>query len=588
MKDGQIINDMTVMVGGRAGDGSLASGEILARVFAKMGLEICTIKDFPSNIRGLPTNYTIRCGEHIFLSRKNQIDVLIALDEVAAERHIHELDKNGIIIYDSSYGDLKDDLEIDSIHKYLVPMEKMAIDNLGGASGRIFKNIIALGVLGEIVGLDNNIVRETIKEIFGKKGKDVVDKDYRAYRMGADYFSSNLIKKDPYKLERKRKKNRLFMSGDEAIGLGALASGCRFYAGYPITPATEIMEWCANIFPKYNGVVVQTEDEISAVHMVIGASYCGVRSMTGTSGPGASLMTEAIGLAAMTETPLIIMHGQRAAPGTGLPTKSEQSDIEHVLYSTHGDFPRIILSPGTIEEAFYFISKAFNLAEVYQCPVIFLSEQVLCQNKKTVKELDLDRISIDRGKLLKKEDLLDSKDYKRYQFTEDGVSPRAIPSIENGIFEANSNEHDEYGGTSEDPKNRIMMMNKRLRKLDIAKKDIIDPKFFGAKRANIGLIGIGSTYGPIMEAVEQLEKQRYRIKYMQIRMLQPFPKDSVKKFVDKCKRVYVVENNATGQLSRQILFRLGVSKYKKKFRSIVKYNGKSFRPIEIINEVRKK
>jgi len=588
MKDSQIINDMAVMVGGRAGDGSLASGEILARVFAKMGLEVCTIKDFPSNIRGLPTNYTIRCGENIFLSRKNQIDVLIALDEVAAERHIHELDKKGIIIYDSSNGDLKGDLEIGQVHKYLVPMEKMAIDNLGGSSGRIFKNIIALGVLGKIVGLDNNIVRETIKEIFGKKGKDVVDKDYRAYRMGADYFSSNLIKKDPYELEKKRKKNRLFMSGDEAIGLGALVSGCRFYAGYPITPATEIMEWCANIFPKYNGVVIQTEDEISAVHMVIGASYCGVRSMTGTSGPGAALMTEAIGLAAMTETPLIIMHGQRAAPGTGLPTKSEQSDIEHVLYSTHGDFPRIIISPGTIEEAFYFISKAFNLAEIYQCPVIFLSEQVLCQNKKTVKELDLERIVIDRGKLLKKEDLLDSKDYKRYQFTEDGISPRAIPSIENGIFEANSNEHDEYGGTSEDPMNRINMMNKRLRKLDIAKKDVIDPKIFGAKRAKIGIIGIGSTYGPIREAVEQLEKQRYRVKYLQIRMLLPFPKDAVKEFVDKCKKVYVVENNATGQLSRQILFRLGVSKYQKKFRRIVKYNGKSFRPIEIIKEVRKK
>lgn len=588
MKDSQIINDLAVMIGGRAGDGSLASGEILARVFAKMGLEVCTIKDFPSNIRGLPTNYTIRCGEHIFLSRKNQIDVLIALDEVAAERHAHELADNGVMIYDSSYGELKDDLDKVSVNKYSVPMEKIAIDKLGGSSGRIFKNILALGVLGELIGLDNNIVRETIKEIFGKKGKDIVDKDYQAYKIGAEHFSTNFTKKDPYRLEKRKKKNRLFMSGDEAIGLGALASGCRFYAGYPITPATEIMEWCANIFPKFNGVVIQTEDEISAVHMVIGASYCGVRAMTGTSGPGASLMTEAVGLAAMTETPLVIMHGQRAAPGTGLPTKSEQSDIEHVLYSTHGDFPRIIISPGTIEEAFYFISKAFNLAETYQCPVIFLSEQVLCQNKKTVKELDLDKINIDRGKLLKHSDLPGLKDYKRYQFSDDGISPRSIPSIENGIFEANSNEHDEYGGTSEDPENRIKMMNKRLMKLDVAKKDIIDPKIFGEKKGKIGIIGIGSTYGPIMEAIEYLEKQHFRIKYMQIRMLQPFPTESLKKFVDKCKRVYVVENNATGQLSRQILFRLGISKYQKKFRRIIKYNGKSFRPDEIIKEVRKK
>ncbi len=587
-RNGRIVNDIAVMIGGRAGDGSLASGEILAKIFAKMGLEVCTIKDFPSNIRGLPTNYTIRGKETLFLSRKDHIDFLIALDEVAVKEHIDELPKDGVLIYDSSGGDLPEDMKRSGIHTYQAPMEKMAIDNLGGSAGRIFKNLISLGVLGALIGLEEEFVNETVEEMFGRKGKEVVEKDVQAYRMGIEYASKNIQKTDPYILEKRKKKDKLFMMGDDAIGLGALAAGCRFYAGYPITPATEIMEWAANNFPKYNGVVVQTEDEISAIHMVIGASYCGARAMTGTSGPGAALMTEAIGLAGMSETPTVVMHGQRAAPGTGLPTKSEQADIEHVMYSTHGDFPRIILSPGTMEEAFYFIGEAFNLAERYQCPVIFLSEQMLCQNKQTVDELDLKKVKIDRGKLLTQDDLKKIKDYKRYQFTEDGISPRSIPSLENGQFEANSNEHDEYGGTTEDTKIRNMMMRKRLKKLEVAKKDMIEPKIFGDEDADIGIIGIGSTYGPIRTAMEQLAEEGLSVKYMQIRMLKPFPYDQVKSFVDSCSRIYVVEHNATGQLTRQILYRIGLPENTEKFRSILRYDGKDFRPMEIVEGVKKR
>jgi 2-oxoglutarate ferredoxin oxidoreductase subunit alpha len=583
-----IVNDIAVTIGGRAGDGSLASGEILAKVLAKMGLDVCTIKDFPSNIRGLPTSYSIRCNEKLFLSRKNHIDILIALDQVAVEKHLDDLKNGSVLIFDSSAGDLPEELKQNRTHTYLIPMEKMAIENLGGSSGRIFKNLISIGILGELIGLDEEFVKETIREMFGRKGEEVIEKDIRAYYLGRTYVSQHLEKTDPYLLEKREKKNKLLMTGDEAIGLGALIAGCRFYAGYPITPVTEIMEWAANIFPKYNGVVVQTEDEISAINMVIGASYCGARAMTGTSGPGASLMTEAIGLSGMTETPLVLVYGQRAAPGTGLPTKSEQSDIEHVLYSTHGDFPRIILSPGTIEEAFLFIAEAFNLADRYQCPVILLSEQMLCQNKKTVDNLDMSNIKIDRGKLLSQDDLLKNSDYKRYQFTEDGISPRSIPSLENGLYENNSNEHDEYGGTTEDTSLRTRMMKKRLRKQDTAIKDMIEPKVFGDKSADIGIIGIGSTYGPIRTAIEQLTDENIPTKYMQIRMLQPFPKEQVEEFVKKCSEIFVVEHNATGQLHRQILFRLGISEFKNKFSSILRYDGKGFKPNEIVEGIKQR
>ncbi len=582
-----IVNDMAIMIGGRAGDGSLASGEILARVFAKMGLEVCTIKDFPSNIRGLPTNYTIRCKDKLYLSRKNHTDILIALDEVAVERHIDELPPNGVLIFDSSTGNLREDLKRRDIHTYPAPINKMATDNLGGSSGRIFTNLISLGLLGELIKLDEDSVKETIKEIFGRKGLEVVDKNIQAYNMGVEYTYKNFKKIDPYTLEKKvKKEDMLLTTGDDAIGLGAISAGCRFYAGYPITPVTEIMEWAAKTFPKYNGVVVQSEDEIAAIHMVIGASYCGARAMTGTSGPGASLMTEAIGLAGMTETPLVLVYGQRAAPATGLPTKSEQSDIENILYCAHGDFPRIILSPGTIEEAFIFIGEAFNLAERYQYPVILLSEQMLCQNKQTVNVFDFGKIKIDRGKLLTQDDLNKINDYRRYQFTVDGVSPRSMPSLQNGLFEANSNEHDEYGGTTEDPRIRSKMMEKRMKKIEVAKRDMIEPKIFGDEFADIGLIGIGSTYGPIRTAMESLAEEGISVKYLQIRMLQPFPRESVKKFVKGCSRVYVVENNATGQLARQILYRIGLSEYSEKFKSILRYDGKSFRPIDIVEGVK--
>ena len=306
----KIVNDFEVMIAGRAGDGSLASGEILAKIFARMGLDVCTIKDFPSNIRGLPTNYTIRTGENIFLSKKDRIDFLIAFDERAVEQHIEELNDNGVLIYDSSYRELPKKIERSGINNYQVPMEKMAIETLGGSSGKIFKNLISLSVLGQLIGLDEKVIKKTLEDMFGRKGQEIVEKNIKACQMGAEIISKNHKKTDPYVIEKRQKNDKLLITGNEAIGLGALAAGCRFYSGYPISPVTEIMEWAAKNFPKHNGIVVQSEDEISAILMVIGASYCGARAMTSTSGPGASLMTEAISLAGITETPLVLVFGQ--------------------------------------------------------------------------------------------------------------------------------------------------------------------------------------------------------------------------------------------------------------------------------------
>ncbi|MCP8316786.1 MAG: 2-oxoacid:acceptor oxidoreductase subunit alpha [archaeon] len=577
-----IKNDLAVMIAGRAGDGSLITGEILAKVFKRMGLEVFTYRDFPSNIRGLPTNYTIRVKERVIMARKDYIDILLALDDEAVKLHFNELAKGGVIIYDNSLGELPKDLALNDVHVYKAPMKRMAIENLGGSSGEIMKNTISIGIMAKLFSIDEDIAKEVIKDTFLRKGDKMVKMNLQAYELGKSYVIDRLEKRDEYILERKEDKGKILITGDEAIAYGAIVAGCRFYSGYPITPVTEIMEWLAHRLPNHNGVVVQAEDEIAAINMAIGASYAGARAMVGTSGPGQSLMTEAVGLAGITETPIVIVHGQRGGPGTGLPTKTEQSDIKHIVYATHGEFPRIVISPGSIKEAFYMTVKAFNLAERYQCPVFILIEQALCQNKQTIDKFDLSKVEIDRGKLLREDDLKRIKEFKRYELTEDGISPRTIPSMEGGIFEANSNEHDESGYSTENPEIRTAMMNKRLRKIDSMKKDLIPSRVFGDERAKIAIIGIGSTLGPLLEVMDQLKLKGIEAKFLQIRTLFPFPEDEVLEYVKNVEKIFVVENNATGQLASLIKANLGSYK----ILSILKYDGRAFRPIEISSKIK--
>ena len=295
-------------------------------------------------------------------------------------------------------------------------------------------------------------------------------------------------------------------------------------------------------------------------------------------------MMEGFSLSGMAEIPLVVAHVQRTGPSTGMPTKTEQGDLNQWLYGSHGEFPRIILAPGTIEECFEFSAKAFNLTEKYQCPVILLTEQDYAQNLRTVKMFDLSRIEIERGKLLSQKELLRIKDFKRYEFTADGVSPRAIPSLKNGIHMVEGNEHDENGYRSEDPENRIKMMKKRMRKLKKASQEVIPPKIWGKKEAEIGIIGVGSTFGPIREAMSQLEKKGIHSKFLQLRTLWPLAHREVKKFLEKSREVFVVENNFTGQLRNLIQSQVepGV-----KLRNINKYSGLAFRPKEISIPIQK-
>jgi 2-oxoglutarate ferredoxin oxidoreductase subunit alpha len=468
----------------------------------------------------------------------------------------------------------------DDVTWYEVPLAKMAKEDLGL---ELVRNTISLGVLGALVGMDSEIMKADVAGVYKRKGEKVVDINVRAVEAGENYVKEHFGEwPRAYGLKAKPDGDRLIMMGNDAIGYGALVAGCRFMAGYPITPATDVLEWMAKYAPRFGGVAVQAEDELAAINMVIGAAFTGVRSMTATSGPGQALMTEAIGLAGVLEIPIVVVECARAGPSTGMPTKTEQSNLNHLIFSGHGEIPRIVLAPGTVEDSFYLTVAAFNLAEKYQCPVFVLSEQALCQSKATLPKLDLSRVEIDRGKLVL--DPVVFGEYKRFAFTDDGVSPRVIPGVEGGMHLAAGSEHNDAGVITENAKNRTCMMDKRFRKLDTAKPDLPTPLLHGDPQAEIGIIGYGSNRGPIVESQDRMARNGIATRFLELRTLWPFPEDEVRDFIADAKHVFVVENNYTGQLERLIRYVVGPLE---RMHRVLKYNGRPFHPIEISDEIEK-
>lgn len=414
-----------------------------------------------------------------------------------------------------------------------------------------------------------------------KKGDQVVAKNMDAIKAGYNYTKEKMDGNLPtMQLEKADGKHRMFMIGNDAIALGALAGGCRFMAAYPITPASDIMEYLIKKLPALGGTVIQTEDEIAACTMAIGASYGGVRALTASSGPGLSLKTEAIGLSGITEVPLVIVDTQRGGPSTGLPTKQEQSDLMAMIYSTHGEIPKIVIAPSTVEEAFYDTAEAFNLAEEYQCPVIVLSDLQLSLGKQTVEPLDFSKVEIRRGKLVTEglPEIPNKGYFKRYEITEDGISPRTIPGVKNGIHHVTGVEHAETGKPSEAAENRIAQMNKRLRKVEHIRFNTPVYKNAPHEDADLLIVGFNSTRGVIEEAMGRLEKDGLKVNHAQIRLIHPFPTDELLPLVRSAKKVIVVENNATGQLANIVKMNVG---YAEKITKFVKYDGNPFLPHEV-------
>ena len=575
-----IVNNVEVMFGGQAGDGSLTTGDLIAGVFKRMGLEVYTYKDFPSRIRGGHTNYVIRAGERPDYGMADAVDALVAFDLEAVEAHVDEMRPGGFVVFDDTSETIPAALRREDVTWYEIPLARLAKE----VGLELVRNTIALGVLGALLGMDREIVRADVRGVYERKGDKVVDLNLRAIAAGEEYVAEHFAARPSgYGLRASADGERLIMMGNDAIAYGALVAGCRFMAGYPITPATDILEWMSKQLPRFGGIAVQAEDELAAITMTLGASFTGVRAMTATSGPGQALMTEAIGLAGVLEIPVVVIECARAGPSTGMPTKTEQSNLDHLIYSGHGEIPRVVLAPGTVRESFELATAAFNLADRWQLPVFVLTEQALCQSKATLAPFDLDAVRIDRGALIDAGEVTFGE-YQRYAFNDGGVSPRVIPGVPGGMHLAAGSEHNEAGVITENARNRARMMEKRMGKLEAMRDELPRALVHGVADADVAIVGYGANRGPIAEAVDRLGAAGVPVRFLQLRTLWPFPEDDIRQFVRGAQHVFVVENNYGGQLLRLIRSVVGPLDA---LHGVRKYDGRPFRPIEIIEAVRR-
>ncbi|PIC80778.1 2-oxoglutarate ferredoxin oxidoreductase subunit alpha [Sporosarcina sp. P18a] len=570
--------DLSWKVGGQQGEGIESTGEIFSKTLNRLGFYLYGYRHFSSRIKGGHTNNKIRVSTEKVQAVADNLDILLAFDQETIDLNYHELHEKGVIIADTKFKPVKP--EDSKAELYPVPFTDIASD-LGTS---LMKNMVAIGATCAVMNLEVEDFSVVIEEIFNRKGGDMVQKNMEAIQEGYIYMQNSLGEKASILFLAKAEgtHKRMFMIGNDAIGLGALTAGVRFMPAYPITPASDIMEYLIKKLPRVGGTVIQTEDEIAAVTMAIGSNYAGARSFTASSGPGLSLMMEAIGLSGMTETPLVVVDTQRGGPSTGLPTKQEQSDLMAMIYGNHGEIPKVVIAPSTAEEAFYDTIEAFNIADEYQCPVILLSDLQLSLAKQTVEPFDFDKVHIRRGKLITIDiEQTEEKDYfKRYEVTEDGVSARVIPGVKGGIHHVTGVEHDETGRPNETASNRKQQMDKRMRKLSDLTERFPNPITVNVPttETDLLLIGFNATRGAIEEAVHRLREEGLNVNHLQIRLIHPFPTAAIKPYIDGADHVLVVESNATGQLANIIKMNVG---HVDKIKSMLKYDGDPFQPHHI-------
>lgn len=551
-----------LLIGGAAGQGMETIAAVLVKLLKRKGFDAFTLQDYMSRVRGGHNFFQIRFGNEKIYSHCDKIDGIIALNSETISLHIENLNENGFIIVD-------EDIEYKDDRVIRLPLKTIAKE-IGNP--RVFGNV-ALGAIMKLFTLDLKYVEELLNETFKPEiAKQNLDAFEKGYKLPKTKFSIKINKKD----------NSILINGNEAIALGALAAGCKFYSAYPMTPSTSIMNYLSSKIKQAEIVVEQAEDEIAAINMAIGASYAGARAMTGTSGGGFALMVEAIGLSSMLEVPLVVAEIQRPGPTTGFPTRTEQSDLKFVINCSQGEFPRMVIALKNPEDSFYQTVRAFNLADKYQIPVILLGDQYLADCQRTIKPFDFSSVKIERH--LSDDEYTDGREYKRYEITETGISPRIIPGgISHNFVMVDSDEHDEYGHITESASVRVQMNDKRLRKMELLKKELIEPEFIGKDDFDTLIVGWGSLYSPILEAVKLLNKDG-KTKYSALIFgdVWPFPENSIKEKAMKAKKLINIEQNATGQLASLIRENTNIEFSS----SILKYDGRPISAEEIYNKLK--
>jgi 2-oxoglutarate ferredoxin oxidoreductase subunit alpha len=568
--------EVVLRIAGAAGDGIASTGESFARVASRSGLHVFAYNNYQSVIRGGFVWLQVRAGDKKVYTQGDEPDFLIALNQGEVNRHGPAMPSGSGIFYNSDK--IKIDKTRNEVSLYPLPVRELTAKY---GQNPVMQNTVALGALTKILNMNFNMVVSVIKDTFGDKNKAIVDANIGVAQAGYDYASSHW-KSVNFSPKYDYSSRRPVLTGNQAISLGAAAAGCKFYSAYPMTPATSILHWMAAHSEKCGIVVKQMEDEISVLNMAIGAGFAGARAMCATSGGGFALMSEAVGLAAMTETPVVIVTSQRGGPSTGLPTKTEQGDLFQVLGASQGDYPKIVIAPATVEDCFYATAEAFNLAEKYQLPVILMSDLYLSEHMETVSKVDFN-VGIDRG-LIATPNGNNGHQFKRYAFTENGVSPRSLPGMEGLTHVAASDEHDDTGALISDvftnEETRVRIVDKRMRKMQHALKELPPPKLLGPESADITLVGWGSTYSVLRETAEILAKNGITANHLQIRYLWPFHGEAVEKILSNAKRILDVEGNYSGQLAKLIRMETGIKIYHR----FLKYDGEPFYPNQVVKK----
>lgn len=551
-----------ILIGGAAGLGMETLALFLEKILKRNGFEIFVIQDYMSRVRGGHNFFQIRFGNEAIDSHEDTLDGIIALDQETVNNHVNRLKSDGFVIADE---------EINIVHKnaYKLPLKSTAKE-IGKA---IVYGNIALGALLSLFNLDLNGIKDIINE---KLRGEVAGQNIKALEVGHKMISGK------YYLQAERKDDQILINAHEAVALGALASGLKFYSGYPMTPSTGVMNYLAARMNDAEVIVEQAEDEIAAINMALGASAAGVRAMTATSGGGFALMSETIGLAGMLEVPLVIVEAQRPGPATGLPTRTEQGDLKFAIFSSPSEIPKMVITLRDPEDAFYQTNRAFNIADKYQIPVILMSDQFLADSTRTIKAFDFRKIKNNR--YLSTEAYSTNNEYKRYEVTDSGISPRIIPGKSaDRLVLFDSDEHDEYGHITESAKVREIMHDKRLRKMTYLKEELQEPIFVGDENAETLLVTWGSLSSPVREAVRLLNKDCNK-KYAALLFgdVWPLPDKLLIEKEKNIKELISVEQNATGQFASVIMERTGIVCDN----SILKYDGRPLSAQEIVAKVK--
>ncbi len=564
-------------IAGKAGAGVMVTGRSLIKCFTRGGYNAIGYPEYPSLIRGGHNTVQVRVSDREINSPLQRQELVIALNKDAVFYHMGTMAKGGIMIYDELI-DISQFSIREDVRMYPLPLAKLTKE--AGGSEKM-KNTAALGAALAAVAYPFNVLEGILKDEFGRKGEDVVKMNISTAKAGYDYVRGNGIKTEKKLMPLSDRKD-IAITGNEAIALGAVAGGMKFYAAYPMTPASSILHYLATKEREFSLVVKQTEDEIAAINYAIGASFAGVRSMVGTSGGGFALMTEALGSAALSETPLVVVIAQRIGPSTGMPTWTEQADLKFALNASQGDFPRVVLAPGNIEEAFLLTAKAHNLAEKYQIPVIVLTDKHLSETVFSTPPFDQGRISVERGKIAKNLKQLPANErWKRYAFAKDGVSERALPGEPNGMHVATSYEHDETGYSSESFVMRTKQVDKRASKIAFILKEMDPPESHGKKDAEVVMAGWGSTKLAALDAIPILEKNGIKARYVHFSHLFPLDKNTVQKAIGKAKATIMIENNSSAQFAGILKEHADVD-----FNfHLLKYDGRPFFPEQIAEEL---